>query len=943
MLRRRLHTCAAFMGFAVVPFLGCTEHGHFEGGSEAIGSTSQRLTGDGLVISQIYASTNSPKLNRAFIEIFNRSSDPISLDGLSLQTSLTSGNFGNRAVMPLPNAVVPAGGYFLVGSDPIYTKGTVVVDADFLVGPSWSTNSGKLALVRGVDQLACGALNNRCTDDRIIDIAGWNQDGASDVATDYEGAAAVSPAPEDTLSLARRNGGCVDTGNNLTDFTMMVAAPRNSSTAVRDCSVDPGTGTTGTAPTPGLGTGIVISEIYPWAQNSSTTWNQSVVELYNRSKTTQSLAGLSIQQQSNLLDFDATADLRVVALPDVNLPPGAHFLVGFNKSSLGAALTVPVDLQAPDTFLLGGTGKIALARGTAPLHCGGTGNRCTTNDVADIIGYSARAADYEGAIVRISSISALARKSAGCIDTDNNSLDFNSSPAVFRNLASPVDPCPSTAGTGMVLSQVYLGGGSASALYNQGFAELFNRSTAPVSLHGLSVQAASGTSSFTLVDKLPDVMVPPGGYYLVAFPTSGTVGAAFSSDLVGVKHSALTADAIALARVPSALAKDGLSIATNDVVDIVGINATTLEGNPTGALTSATAVIRKDDGCTDTNVNSADFEIGTPDPRNSSTPALPCGSGTGGNGVWDGTLDDPNAGTGIVISQLFTGGGTTPSAPNRDYVELLNITTQPVSLAGLTLQRADATGDFGVDRKADVIKLPSLVIQPESHLLIGLGSDDDTIGTAIAPNMVNTMNLADHGKILLARTRASLGCGGATRCSTTAAAAIVDLIGYGTDATDYEGAAAASALDAARAIGRKKTGCEDTNDNGADFEIVVPDPQNASRPAVDCTLPPIPTDPEVVADAGADASSDAGSDAATTDAGTDSGATVDASTPSEPTPAEVDASTPPSPSSDDDSGCTVSRAHERSTRSYLGGFALFALSLLAARRISSRQSRRLAS
>lgn len=929
------------MGFAIVPALGCTDRGHFEGGGETVGSTSQRLTGDGLVISQVYASTDNPKLKRAFIELFNRSTDAISLDGLSLQASLTSGNFGNMDVFALPNVTVPPGGYFLIGSDPPYTKGTVAVDADFLVSPAWSTYSGKLALARGVDQLVCGSLNNRCTtSDRIIDIVGWNQDSASDVATDYEGKAAVSPAPEDTLSLARRNGGCVDTGNNLTDFTMMVAAPRNSSTAVRDCSVDPGTPTTGTPPTPGLGTGIVISEIYPWAQNSSTTWNQSVVELFNRSNTTQSLAGLSIQQQSNPLDFDATADLRVVALPDVSLPPGAHFLVGFNKNSVGAALPVPLDLQAPDTFFLGSTGKVALARGTAPLHCGGTGNRCTTNDVADILGFSAKAADFEGTVGRITAGYAFARRSAGCIDSDNNSLDFNSSPAVFRNLATAVDTCPSTAGTGMVISQVYLGGGSANALYNQGFIELFNRSAAPVSLHGLSVQAAGGGTSFlALVDKLPDVTVPPGGYYLVAFPTSGTVGASFVSDLTGGKRSAATEDKIALARVPSALAKEGISVTTDDIVDIVGIDSTTLEGNPTGALTSATAILRKDDGCTDTNVNSADFEIGTPDPRNSSTPMLPCGSGTGETGVWDGTVDDPNAGKGIVISQLFTGGGTTPSAPNRDYVELLNTTAQPVSLTGLTLQRADATGDFGIDRKADVIKLPSLVIQPESHLLIGLGSDDDTIGTAIEPNMVNAMNLADHGKLLLARTRASLGCGGVTRCTTNAALAIVDLVGYGTDVTDYEGTAAAPSLDAARAIGRKKTGCEDTNDNGADFEVVTPSPQNASRPAVDCALPPIPTDPEVVADAGTDAGADAGSDASTTtDAGHDSGGvTLDASTPGDDPPTPSDASTSPASPGDEDSGCAVAGARERSTRSYLGGFALFASLLLATRRIRSRR------
>ncbi len=86
---------------------------------------------------------------------------------------------------------------------------------------------------------------------------------------------------------------------------------------------------------------------------------------------------------------------------------------------------------------------------------------------------------------------------------------------------------PALASTqGVVISQVYGGGGNTGAPYNADFVELLNASSAPVSIGGWSVQytSATGTGNFgSFVTPLTGTL-QPGQYYLVKL-ASGTVGA----------------------------------------------------------------------------------------------------------------------------------------------------------------------------------------------------------------------------------------------------------------------------------------------------------------------------------------------------------------------------------------------------------------------------------
>jgi predicted extracellular nuclease len=81
-------------------------------------------------------------------------------------------------------------------------------------------------------------------------------------------------------------------------------------------------------------------------------------------------------------------------------------------------------------------------------------------------------------------------------------------------------------GSPVVISQVYGGGGNASAPYQNDFVELFNRSGGPVTLDGWSIQysSAGGTSWGSNKANLPTVTLQAGQYYLVQLASQAASG-----------------------------------------------------------------------------------------------------------------------------------------------------------------------------------------------------------------------------------------------------------------------------------------------------------------------------------------------------------------------------------------------------------------------------------
>lgn len=222
----------------------------------------------------------------------------------------------------------------------------------------------------------------------------------------------------------------------------------------------------------------------------------------------------------------------------------------------------------------------------------------------------------------------------------------------------------------IVISQFYGGGGvSASSPYANDFVELFNRGSEPVSLNGWSVQYASATGSNWLVTPLPNVTLQPGQYFLIRYAGNGMGGADLPSPdfnappvTVGgntfVPNLSSTTGKLALvsstAQLPASTCPD-----TPLIVDLVGYgsSASCFEGERTPNLSATAAAIRNGNGCVDTNLNSSDFTISTPSPRNTSSPTNICN----------------------LSSTLQAGGSVTPNTTTPGGVVLFRVIVHPAT------------------------------------------------------------------------------------------------------------------------------------------------------------------------------------------------------------------------------------------------------------------------
>jgi predicted extracellular nuclease len=194
----------------------------------------------------------------------------------------------------------------------------------------------------------------------------------------------------------------------------------------------------------------------------------------------------------------------------------------------------------------------------------------------------------------------------------------------------------------------------------------------------------------------------------------------------------------------------------------------------------------------------------------------------------------------LVISQLFGGGGNASAVFQNDFVELFNRGAATVALDGLSVQYASATGtaSFSGNR---VSLTGSLAVG--QHYLIQLAAGTGAAAALPAPDLASaSINLsATAGKVALVSGTAGLACnGGSTPCGDAALASIIDLVGYG-NASFFEGSAAAPTLSNTSAGLRLGDGCNDTNDNRADFATGAPQPRNTAAPATPCgpVLPPV--------------------------------------------------------------------------------------------------------
>lgn len=186
-----------------------------------------------------------------------------------------------------------------------------------------------------------------------------------------------------------------------------------------------------------------------------------------------------------------------------------------------------------------------------------------------------------------------------------------------------------TAQSQVVISQVYGGGGNASATYTHDFVELFNKGNASVDISGYSIQYASATGTNWAVNPIPaNTSIAPGKYFLIKL-AGGAVGVALPTPDLDITSSPsnLSGTAGKVALVDNTTALTG-TVVTTGYVDLLGYGSTATSSEtavfPASGINTTLSLQRANNGCTDTNNNSTDFTLSSVNPRNSSVAVYSC-------------------------------------------------------------------------------------------------------------------------------------------------------------------------------------------------------------------------------------------------------------------------------------------------------------------------------
>jgi len=188
----------------------------------------------------------------------------------------------------------------------------------------------------------------------------------------------------------------------------------------------------------------------------------------------------------------------------------------------------------------------------------------------------------------------------------------------------------------------------------------------------------------------------------------------------------------------------------------------------------------------------------------------------------------------VVISQAYGGGGNAGATLRNDFIELFNRGTAPVDLSSWSVQYNSAAGTGGWQ----VTTLTGTLAPGRYHLVQESQGTGGTVDLP-TPDDVGAIPMSGTaGRVALVTNQTALTCNTAPRCST--AAGVRDFVGWGATAADFEGAAPAPGTTNPTAVLRDEAGCQDTDDNAADFAALTAAPRNSAIAGTPCTGPQLP-------------------------------------------------------------------------------------------------------
>src|SRR3954451_13389328 len=132
---------------------------------------SVHAQGGDIVISQVYAGGQSgtAPIRSDYIELFNPGTDPVRIDGWSVQYASRDGTTWRRALL---TGTIPPGGFYLV-QGVSGEAGADLPTPDATGGLALAAGNGRLALVRTTRPLPCGADPGCATGPDIVDFVGY--------------------------------------------------------------------------------------------------------------------------------------------------------------------------------------------------------------------------------------------------------------------------------------------------------------------------------------------------------------------------------------------------------------------------------------------------------------------------------------------------------------------------------------------------------------------------------------------------------------------------------------------------------------------------------------------------------------------------------------------------------------------------------------------------
>lgn len=184
-------------------------------------------------------------------------------------------------------------------------------------------------------------------------------------------------------------------------------------------------------------------------------------------------------------------------------------------------------------------------------------------------------------------------------------------------------------------------------------------------------------------------------------------------------------------------------------------------------------------------------------------------------------------GSGIVINEIYTRGGSSGATYTHKYVELYNPSSAAIDLSDLTL---GYSASHGKNISSKVALSGSL--EAGAYLVVSAGSNGSN-GVQLPEGVTSPINLGAKGGIVVLAPSSRIDA------ALADPATAIDLVGYG-NASVAEGEAArvgSNSQMAANSASRIPNGA-DTNNNAADFSVVPATPGRANDDAA-----PIQPDP----------------------------------------------------------------------------------------------------